>query len=76
LLAIVGPTTKKLTPMLRALAQREGIADRVVFTGMLTGDEKRSALAAADVWALATVRTGNAVVEALAASRAVVISPE
>jgi glycosyltransferase involved in cell wall biosynthesis len=77
-LAIVGPDDERLTPMLRALARREGISDHVVFTGMLTGDDKLSALAAADVWALPSrgENFGNAVVEALAASRAVVISPE
>lgn len=77
-LAIVGPDDERLTPMLRVLARREGVEDRVVFTGMLSGDEKLSALAAADVWALPSrgENFGNAVVEALAASRAAVISPE
>ncbi len=77
-LAIVGPDDERLTPMLHALARREGVEDRVIFTGMLSGDEKLSALAAADVWALPSrgENFGNAVVEALAASRAAVISPE
>lgn len=75
-LALVGPDDDGLTPKLRALAAREGVADRVVFTGMLTGDDKRAALAAADVWALPshTENFGVAVVEAMAAGRAVIIS--
>jgi glycosyltransferase involved in cell wall biosynthesis len=77
-LAIVGPDDEALTPTLRALAHREGVADNVVFTGMLAGADKLSALAAADVWSLPSrgENFGNAVVEALAASRAAVISPE
>ena len=76
-LAIVGPDDEGLTPALRALAGREGVAESVVFTGMLRGDDKLDALAAADVWALPshTENFGNAVVEALAAGRAAVISP-
>jgi glycosyltransferase involved in cell wall biosynthesis len=77
-LAIVGPDDERLTPMLRGLARRKGVEDRVVFPGMLSGKEKLSALAASDVWALPSYgeNFGNAVVEALAASRAAVISPE
>ncbi len=76
-LAIVGPDDEGLMPELRALARSEGVAESVVFTGMLSGDEKRSALAAADVWALPShsENFGNAVVEALASGRACVISP-
>ncbi len=77
-LALVGPDDEGLAPRLRALAASERVADRVVFTGMLTGDDRRAALAAADVWALPshTENFGVAVVEAMAAGRAVVISPE
>jgi glycosyltransferase involved in cell wall biosynthesis len=76
-LAIVGPDDEGLTLELVALARREGVAERVVFTGMLSGAEKLDALAAAGVWALPshTENFGNAVVEALAAGRATVISP-
>jgi glycosyltransferase involved in cell wall biosynthesis len=78
MLAIVGPDDERLAQPLRALAASEGVEDRVVFTGMLTGDEKLEALAAADVWALPSrgENFGNAVVEAMAAARACVISPE
>ncbi len=76
-LAIVGPDDEGLTSSLQALGRREGVADRMTFTGMLCGGEKLDALAAADVWVLPshTENFGNAVVEALAAGRATVISP-
>jgi glycosyltransferase involved in cell wall biosynthesis len=76
-LAIVGPDDEGLTPALRAEAERAGLAGRVTFTGMLTGDAKLEALAAATVWALPsqTENFGNAVVEAMAAGVPVVISP-
>lgn len=75
-LAIVGPDDEGLTVELTALARREGVAEHVVLTGMLSGVEKLDALAAASVWTLPshTENFGNAVVEALAAGRATVIS--
>jgi glycosyltransferase involved in cell wall biosynthesis len=76
-LAIVGPDDEGLTPTLVALAAREGVADAVTFTGMLRGPDKLAALAAAGVWALPShsENFGIAVAEALAAGRAVVVSP-
>ena len=76
-LAIVGPDDEGLTPALITQACRAGVGDHVVFTGMLRGDDKLDALAAADVWALPShsENFGVAVVEALAAGRATVISP-
>ena len=76
-LAIVGPDDEGLTPALRAVAAREGVADAVTFTGMLRGRDKLAALAAAGVWALPshTENFGIAVAEALAAGRAVVVAP-
>ncbi|TAK59730.1 MAG: glycosyltransferase [Dehalococcoidia bacterium] len=76
-LAIVGPDDEGLASSLRAIAGREGVADAATFTGMLRGRDKLSALAAADVWALPshTENFGIAVAEALAARRAVVVSP-
>ena len=77
-LVFVGPDDERRVPKLRALADELGIGARVVFTGMLPGEEgKLSALAAADVWALPSnaENFGIAVAEALAAGRPVVISP-
>lgn len=75
-LAIVGPDDEALTPELSRLAGREGVGGSLTFTGMLQGGDKLSALAAADLWALPShsENFGNAVVEALAAGRACVIS--
>src|SRR6185436_2931743 len=57
-------------------AARRGIADRVTWTGMLTGDTKWGALRAAEVFALTSHQEnfGIAVVEALACGTAVLIS--
>ena len=76
-LVLAGPDDEGLTPALRALAEAEGVADAVVFTGMLRGAERLAALAATDVWALPshTENFGTAVVEALAAGLPTVISP-
>jgi glycosyltransferase involved in cell wall biosynthesis len=77
-LIVAGPDDERLTQGLRQLAQREGVSDRVVFTGMLDSDAKLQALAAAAVWALPShgENFGNAVVEAMAAGRAIVVSPQ
>jgi glycosyltransferase involved in cell wall biosynthesis len=77
-LVIAGPDDEGLTPALRALADRQSIGGRTVFAGMLRGEEKLQALAACDVWALPShgENFGNAVVEAMAAGLAVVVSPE
>ena len=76
-LVVVGPDDEGLTPRLQALAEREGVASRVVFTGIMRGEDKLAALASADVWALPshTENFGIAVVEALAAGLPTVISP-
>ena len=59
-----------------ALASRCGVAERVTFTGMLTGDAKWAALRAAEVFALPSHQEnfGIAVVEALASGVPVLIS--
>jgi glycosyltransferase involved in cell wall biosynthesis len=77
LLAIAGPDDEGLQSKLEALAAREGVRDRVVFTGLVQGDDKLAAFAAADVWALSshTENFGVAVMEAFAAGLPTVISP-
>jgi glycosyltransferase involved in cell wall biosynthesis len=76
-LVLAGPDDEGLRPALERLAAELGVDERVTFTGMLHGDERLEALAAADVWALPshTENFGIAVAEAMAAGRAVVISP-
>jgi glycosyltransferase involved in cell wall biosynthesis len=76
LLAIAGPDDEALTERLTAVALAESIADRVRFIGPVYGEAQLDALAAADIWALTshTENFGNAVVEAMAAGCAVLVS--
>jgi glycosyltransferase involved in cell wall biosynthesis len=76
-LAIVGPDDEGLVPRLVALARAEGVDSLVDFVGPVYGEERLEALAAADVWALASRADAcaTAVMEAFAASRATILSP-
>ena len=76
-LALIGPDDQGLQPQLVELAAAEGVREQVVFVGMASEEEKRSALAAASVWALPSLAEafGIAAVEALAAGVPVVVSP-
>jgi glycosyltransferase involved in cell wall biosynthesis len=76
-LVIVGPDDERLTPRLRRLIARLGLDAEVDLLGPTYGEERLAALATADVWALCshTENFGIAVVEAMAAESAVVISP-
>ncbi len=78
LLVFVGPDDEDRRPKLETLATELGVSGKVVFTGMLPGEESRlGALAATDVWALPSNADnfGLAAAEALAAGLPVVISP-
>ncbi|MBN2470887.1 MAG: glycosyltransferase, partial [Anaerolineae bacterium] len=76
-LAVVGPDEGALAA-LQAQARGLDVTRRVVFAGMLTGEEKLAALAGADVLALPAVGEGlpMVVLEALAAGLPVAISDE
>lgn len=76
-LAVVGPDEGELAG-LQALAQQRGVANRVIFTGLLTGANKLAALADATVLALPAVGEGlpMVVLEAMAAGLPVAISDE
>jgi glycosyltransferase involved in cell wall biosynthesis len=76
-LAIVGPDDEGLLAQLEAQVERLGVDERVIFTGALYGEDRTDALAAADIWALSShsENFGIAVVEAMAAGAATVISP-
>jgi glycosyltransferase involved in cell wall biosynthesis len=76
-LAIVGPDDEGLRAELENQVERLGLAARVTFTGALYGEDRTDALAAADVWALSShsENFGIAVIEAMAAGAATVISP-
>ena len=75
-LVMAGPDSRDHGQELRALALKQGIADRVTFTGMLEGPLKWGALRAADVFALPSHQEnfGVAVVEALSVGLPVLIS--
>jgi glycosyltransferase involved in cell wall biosynthesis len=77
LLVLVGPDDEELKPKLKRLAADLCVYDKVVFIGMLHGEELRAALSAATIWALPsrTENFGNAVIEAMAAGVPIVVSP-
>lgn len=75
-LVIAGPDQESLGTALRRRAEQQGIGRETVFTGLLLGDDYRAALAAADVWALASHSEsfGIAAAEAMAAGLPTVVS--
>lgn len=76
-LAVIGPDDTGSVPELRRLAADLGVGEQVTFIDAVYGDERQAALGAADVWALSshTENFGIAVVEAMAAGCAVLVSP-
>jgi glycosyltransferase involved in cell wall biosynthesis len=76
LLVVVGPDDENLTPALTRQAVELGIASRVRFIGPLYDDDRRAALASADIWALTsyTENFGIAALEAMAAGLPIVIT--
>ena len=75
-LVMAGPDLVGVRPSLEQLAQRLGVADRILWTGMLEGPAKWSALRAAEVFVLPSHQEnfGIAVAEALAAGVPVLVS--
>jgi len=75
-LVMAGPAAPALLEKLQQQALKLGIADRIVWTGMLTGRLKWAALQAAEVFVLPSHQEnfGISVVEALAAGTPVLIS--
>jgi len=75
-LVMAGPDKDGLQPQLQILAERLGIADRISWTGMLTGDLKWGAFYASDVFVLPSHQEnfGIAVAESLACGLPVLIS--
>ena len=76
--AIAGNDDEDLTPRLRELAQKHGVADRVEFLGPVYGTAKNELLARATLFVLLSTSEnfGNAVLEALAMETPVVLSRE
>ncbi len=77
-LAIVGAGEPDYVNSLKQRATQLGIANQVVFTGMLIGDAKTAALQSADVFCLPSHQEnfGIAVIEALASGTPVAISDQ
>ena len=77
-LVIAGPDGDGYGSAVRAMIDRAGIGERVIFTGMLRGAERVAALADADLFVLPSYQEnfGIAVAEALAAGTPVVISDQ
>ncbi|MCZ2098476.1 MAG: glycosyltransferase [Anaerolineae bacterium] len=75
-LVIAGPDEGMLAT-LHAQARELGVEQRVVFTGLLDGEDRLAALSAADLFALPAVGEGfsMAVLEALACGLPVVLTP-
>ena len=77
-LVIAGDGAPDFVARIKANAEMLGIAADVTWTGFLTGDDKRAALAAAEVFALPSYSEnfGIAVAEAMAAGLPVVVSDQ
>lgn len=77
-LVLAGPDEHNLSSQLSAQAESKGLAERVVFPGMVVGEEKLELLARADVFVLPSTGEGfsMAILEALASGTPVVVSPE
>jgi glycosyltransferase involved in cell wall biosynthesis len=75
---VAGNDEEGLTPRLRALAEKLGVAERVDFVGPVYGDAKNELFASAALFVLPSrsENFGNAVLEALAMETPVVLSPE
>ncbi|MBJ7457940.1 MAG: glycosyltransferase [Thermoleophilaceae bacterium] len=76
-LAIIGPDDEGLLASLEARVAELGLGEHITFTGALYDPHRTDALAAADVWCLSShsENFGIAVIEAMAAGCATVISP-
>ena len=77
MLVMAGPDEWGLQSKFKEAVDRAGAADRVRFPGMVTGDVKRDLLARADLFCLPSEAEGfsMAVLESLASSTAVLLSP-
>lgn len=77
MLLVVGPDDGARGTM-ESILRSNGVLERAVFTGMLTGDRKRAAFQCADLFVQPSYTEGfsNAVLEALAAGLPVVVSDQ
>jgi glycosyltransferase involved in cell wall biosynthesis len=77
-LAVAGNDEERYRPKLERLAAEAGVADRVVFLGAVDGNGKAALLHATAALVLSSYSEnfGNSVLEAMAAGRPVVVTPE
>jgi glycosyltransferase involved in cell wall biosynthesis len=77
-LVLAGPDHEGYAAHVRSLAQDLGVAERVLFTGLITGDVKLAAFVDADLFVLPSYAEnfGGAIIEALACGLPVVISDQ
>jgi glycosyltransferase involved in cell wall biosynthesis len=77
-LVLAGPDYKGYERQVRSLAQELGVAERVLFPGLITGDLKLAAFVDADLFVLPSYAEnfGGVIIEALACGLPVVISDQ
>ena len=77
-LVLAGPDHEGYAAEVRSLAQALGVADRVLFPGLITGDLKLAAFVDADLFVLPSYAEnfGGVIIEALACGLPVVISDQ
>jgi glycosyltransferase involved in cell wall biosynthesis len=73
-----GNDDERYQPFLEALAERAGVRQRIVFAGPVDGADKAALLTAARLLVLPSYSEnfGNVVLEAMAAGRPVIVTPE
>jgi glycosyltransferase involved in cell wall biosynthesis len=78
MLVLVGPDNEGYQSVLEKQAQQLGIDDHILFTGMLQGDDLKSAYARANAFALVSQKEnfGHSAAEALACGIPIVVSNE
>jgi glycosyltransferase involved in cell wall biosynthesis len=76
-LVLAGPDEFRIEARFKKKAHESGLSDRIIFPGMVQGNEKINLLARADVFCLPSVGEGfsMAILEAMASGKPVMISP-
>ena len=77
-LLVVGPDEDGTRSAIESILRESGVLDRVVFTGLLTGNDKAAAFACAEIFVLSSHSEGfsHAILEAMEAGLPVVISEQ